>query len=473
MMNKRLVLGVGVILSLEMLIGLFIFDRVDQIKASYDRALEGYVKETTDILLDLLKVTAVKEGQLDLDRLRHFSEDRQQRTQSTLLELAASKSLGFDALIFDAQGVLVAGHPANNDPLDAVTPPELARALQGEQVSLLHDERIGSRINILTPIEVDHRILGVLALGKSSIPIAHLIHTTKTGVLMVGALLGVAIAILMLGLLFFYLQPIRLWAEYAKLYRHTNFPERTGLRRTRFGRFGAAIDHMFDALAGRKLVEAYVQSLVHEIKNPLAIIVSDAEFLQEPLPEAKHQEFVQSIEKQSRRILDIVERLLVLARMERIDRLRERVSIDVRELVEGVLNEISPLMINKAINISLHIPADLTMMGESFLLGHAVRNLLVNAYEHSPPGKTIEVRVIEDAGNIVFTVRDHGQGIPYYALKRVFEKFYSLPLTQHASKRSGLGLNMVLEVAELHGGSATIENHSKGGAIATMKVSKA
>ena len=76
---------------------------------------------------------------------------------------------------------------------------------------------------------------------------------------------------------------------------------------------------------------------------------------------------------------------------------------------------------------------------------------------------------IED-GSIFLTVTDQGPGIPDYALQKVFDKFFSLQRPESGEKSTGLGLNFVREVAELHNGQARLENRSEKGARATLVI---
>ena len=69
-------------------------------------------------------------------------------------------------------------------------------------------------------------------------------------------------------------------------------------------------------------------------------------------------------------------------------------------------------------------------------------------------------------------IRDHGPGLPDYALDRVFEKFYSLRRPDSGKKGTGLGLSFVKEIAELHRGSVGLRNHPDGGAVATLTLPK-
>ena len=67
-------------------------------------------------------------------------------------------------------------------------------------------------------------------------------------------------------------------------------------------------------------------------------------------------------------------------------------------------------------------------------------------------------------------MRDEGPGVPDYALGRVFDRFYSLARPHSGKKGTGLGLTFVKEIAELHGGSASLDNDPRGGAIATLRL---
>ena len=95
-------------------------------------------------------------------------------------------------------------------------------------------------------------------------------------------------------------------------------------------------------------------------------------------------------------------------------------------------------------------------------------NLLENAIDFSPPGAAVGIAVSATDSRIILTIRDHGPGIPDYAREKIFERFYSL--RHHAAKRkgTGLGLTLVREAAELHGGTITLEPAEGGGTVAKL-----
>ncbi|MBS1198396.1 MAG: creC, partial [Proteobacteria bacterium] len=112
--------------------------------------------------------------------------------------------------------------------------------------------------------------------------------------------------------------------------------------------------------------------------------------------------------------------------------------------------------------------SDAVVQGDAFLLRQAINNLFDNAIEFSPAGGSIEACLERQGEMICLRLRDHGGGVPDYARERVFERFYSLPRPTNGKKSTGLGLPFVREVAALHGGSISMDNHPQGGAIALL-----
>jgi two-component system sensor histidine kinase HydH len=90
----------------------------------------------------------------------------------------------------------------------------------------------------------------------------------------------------------------------------------------------------------------------------------------------------------------------------------------------------------------------------------ALTNLLLNALEASPPGVPAEARVAAEGDALVFTIRDHGPGIPPGDAERIFEPFYTT-----RAKGTGLGLAVAQRIVHLHGGKVTAANDSSGGAV--------
>ncbi len=111
------------------------------------------------------------------------------------------------------------------------------------------------------------------------------------------------------------------------------------------------------------------------------------------------------------------------------------------------------------------------VVGDEFLLHHAITNLLKNAVDFSPQGGLIKISQGGDQGSQQqVIIEDSGPGIPTYALSQIYDRFYSLAHPNRSSKGSGLGLAFVKEVAELHQGSIKVSNGAGGGVRAELSI---
>jgi two-component system sensor histidine kinase CreC len=128
----------------------------------------------------------------------------------------------------------------------------------------------------------------------------------------------------------------------------------------------------------------------------------------------------------------------------------------------------SQLLAGKNIKMEIAVPDRLTLNGNPFLLHQALENLVRNAIEFSPAGGTVRVEVTPESDRVTIAITDEGPGIPGYALDRIFDRFYSLGRPDTGRKSTGLGLNLVREVAKSHGGTIRVVNRPEGGALAEL-----
>ncbi|MCU0938516.1 MAG: ATP-binding protein, partial [Burkholderiaceae bacterium] len=193
----------------------------------------------------------------------------------------------------------------------------------------------------------------------------------------------------------------------------------------------------------------------------------------EPLPEDARSKFTTNIEEQSKRAQAMIDRLLELSNLERRGALEKAEEVDLVALVRAVCDELQAAAEHKRIRLAPDLPARAAASGDPFLLHRALANLVRNAIDFSPTDGVIEIALTQQRHRWELSVRDHGPGLPDYALGRVFDRFYSLPRPDTGRKSTGLGLAFVREVAALHGGRATLANHAEGGALATLVVPRA
>jgi two-component system sensor histidine kinase CreC len=223
-----------------------------------------------------------------------------------------------------------------------------------------------------------------------------------------------------------------------------------------------AVEHMRTQLEGKAYVERYVHTLTHELKSPLAAIRGAAELLQSEMPVEQRQRFVGNIDSESARMQQLIERLLNLAQVEQRQGLEERVAVPLAPLLKELLDGQAARIQRKQLRIEQQIAPDLALNGEPFLLRQALGNLLENALDFTPQHGLLRIGAEREGDEWVFSLFNQAEAIPDYALPRLCERFYSLPRPDSGRKSTGLGLNFVAEVVQLHGGQMNIGNVPDG-----------
>jgi two-component system sensor histidine kinase CreC len=186
------------------------------------------------------------------------------------------------------------------------------------------------------------------------------------------------------------------------------------------------------------------------------------------MPRERQLRFIDNIQNESNRLREVVDHLLNLASVEKRRGLEQVERIFLSPLVDSLCADKSAMLAKDNLTATSDIDASCSVEGERFLLQQAISNLLDNAIEYSPRGAAIEISTSREPGGWCLNIRDHGPGIPDYARDRLFERFYSTPRPDGGQKSTGLGLSLVREVAQLHGGDIIIENHPAGGTLARL-----
>jgi two-component system sensor histidine kinase CreC len=191
------------------------------------------------------------------------------------------------------------------------------------------------------------------------------------------------------------------------------------------------------------------------------------------MSETARARFAGNIEEQVARAQDLIERMLELANLERRGSLERTELVSLAQLARLVVTEATPVAARKQMRFEVDVAEPLLVSGDAFLLARAISNLVRNAIDFAPAHSTVEIAARESGRQIELTVHDYGPGLPPFARRRVFEKFFSTARPDTGRKGSGLGLALVSEVAALHGGTARLDNHPDGGAVATLRLPRA
>jgi two-component system sensor histidine kinase SenX3 len=109
------------------------------------------------------------------------------------------------------------------------------------------------------------------------------------------------------------------------------------------------------------------------------------------------------------------------------------------------------------------------VLANADLLSRAISNLVSNAVKYSPPKTEVIISTTHAASGVAIEVADQGYGIPESNVNRIFEKFYRVPRVQDVDvPGTGLGLALVQEIAELHGGSVAVRSSVGAGSVFTL-----
>ncbi|HSS78274.1 MAG TPA: two-component system sensor histidine kinase CreC [Thermoanaerobaculia bacterium] len=338
-----------------------------------------------------------------------------------------------------------------------------ARATQSDP-----DDPFSTELHIGAPIYRNGRVDGVLTVVEPTASIEAFLELARPAFVRAGLLtIGVA-ALLSLALSYLLTRPIDRLARYADGIRLGKRPPFPKLGRTEIADLGLALRRMQEALEGRQYAEEYVQTLTHELKSPLSAIRGAAELMQEGMPPQQQARFTANIRQEAERIARIVDRMLELAKLENRREKPEMELVELDAVVRTVAESAEPLLAGKDLRLEVAAADRLSVSGNAFLLHQALENLVQNAIEFSPQGGTVRVAVVPERDRVTISVTDEGPGIPAYALDRIFERFYSLGRPDSGRKSTGLGLNLVREVATSHGGTIRVANRPEGGAIAEL-----
>ncbi len=352
---------------------------------------------------------------------------------------------------------------------------DVARVLRGEygarQSRTNPDDPATSVMHVAAPVRRHGQLIGVISLAKPMTSIIPFVERATQRVRASGLTLLAATALIGLIFTVWLSRSIHRLRDYARAVSAGRKAEPPSGGGRQLSELAQALATMREKLEGKQYVERYVQNLAHEMKSPLSAVIGAAEILEGDLPETDRRRFAASIGEQAARLRDIIERMLLLARVEQLQTPGTSAPVDLAQLLQNVVTDRQLALTARNLHCTIDAESDrngIHITGDAFLLRQALLNLLDNAIEFSPDGSEITLTLRTSADNAEIRIRDHGTGAPDYALAQLFDRFYSLPRPATGKKSTGLGLALVREVARLHGGDAGFTNHPDGGGEARL-----
>lgn len=230
-----------------------------------------------------------------------------------------------------------------------------------------------------------------------------------------------------------------------------------------------AVRRQFDI---QRQQENLMMAITHELKTPIAVAMLNLETMQKhSLDEKKKQRMIEMTLQEMNRLNALASNILVSAQLETGKR-ADNEELNFSDLVMSSVNDFKRRFPERTWEVAIAGEAEIS--GDALLLQILVNNLLENAVKYSPHQSSITCTVTEDSEHVTFCVADNGAGIPPEERKKVFQKFYRIGNEQtRSAKGTGLGLYLCKKIADNHGATIRIGQHSPGGTKITVRFTKA
>jgi two-component system sensor histidine kinase KdpD len=221
------------------------------------------------------------------------------------------------------------------------------------------------------------------------------------------------------------------------------------------------------AAESERLGRTLLDSISHEMRTPIAAILSAASQSREAKNPAALGALLDEVDIAGQRLNRLVGNLLDITRLE-TGHLKPKLDWgDLRDVVNVALKDLGD--VQKTHHVTVKLPPNLPLIRMDFvLMEQAVFNLLHNATTHTPAGTEVSIHAAVDSEEVALSISDNGPGLPADFVDRAFDKFSRAPGTPAGG--TGLGLSIVKGFVEAQGGTVRAENRADGGALFTISM---
>jgi len=349
-----------------------------------------------------------------------------------------------------------------------------------EVMTLTDDEKNNFIVSTLSKIKFTERDIGYIVVSEQANDIIVAVKERKAFI--IRTMIAVAIVILIFSLFLnkYILKPIGLLVKFSdaikKKSNHNLDMKKAFVRDDEIGKLTLSIDEMTKELQQRtNRAETFSNDLAHEIRNPLASLKSASELLDKTTEKNDSEKLLKiinhDVERIERLITDYSQMLKDEASLS-----REKMSkINLIEIINSVVEDFKQDLVNQNKNIKI-IVSDVVKSKEGyFILGisnrleQVVANLLDNSISFSQESQKIEIKIEETSNNLLMTIKDEGPGFSEASPQKIFKRFYS-NRPKSFGKHSGLGLNIVKNIVQLHKGTIAASNrlNTKGAQVEVL-----
>ena len=222
--------------------------------------------------------------------------------------------------------------------------------------------------------------------------------------------------------------------------------------------FNQMLERLNNAFSAQR---QFTGNAAHELRTPLALMQAQLELFSAEHPDVRPEtaEFLTLLREQTERLIQMTRTLLEMSNLRQVAR-NER--IQLAPMIEEIFTDLAPLA--EKSGISLERNGDGAMIGSDALIYRLLFNLTENAIKYNRPNGSVRVSVSQEDKQLLFRVSDTGCGIPKEFQRSIFHPFFRVDKSRSREYGGvGLGLSLVWEIADLHGGSVWVEKSSEKG----------
>ena len=266
--------------------------------------------------------------------------------------------------------------------------------------------------------------------------------------------------------------PINRMTSTARAIKEGDLTARTNLSgEDEIARLGETFDEMAESIEkDRALERRLTTDVAHELRTPLMAIQATVEAMVDGVYEADEERLV-TVNSEVQRLSRLVDALLKLSRLEnRSSPLKQQI-VNVGELIEGIVTTHEIFVADSGLTLEYEAQPDVYVVGDPDMIRQAAANLISNAVRYTPEGGSIHVRVKRGDIMASIAVSDTGIGLTREEAKMVFSRFWRADAGRtRESGGLGIGLAVVKEIVDRHGGWVQVEGEKDKGACFTIHI---
>jgi two-component system, OmpR family, sensor histidine kinase ChvG len=335
-------------------------------------------------------------------------------------------------------------------------------------------------VSTLSKVSIKSKDIGFIVVSEQANEIVTAVKERKAFI--VRTMIAVVIVILIFSLFLnkYILKPISLLVKFNDAIKKKSNQsidiKKIFVRDDEIGKLTVSIDEMTKELQQRtNRAETFSNDLAHEIRNPLASLKSASELLDKTTEKNESDKLLKIINHDAERIERLITDYSQMLKDE-ASLSREKMSkVNLADIINSVVEDFKQDLINQNKKITININDKISTENGYYIFGienrleQVIANLLDNSISFSKSNQKIEISIEETSSNILMIVKDEGPGFSETSTQKIFKRFYS---NRPASfgKHSGLGLNIVKNIIELHKGTIAASNriNTKGAQVEVL-----